>query len=187
MKAICDGVYKITNQEWVALEEKFENLVHFASWQLLKKNLKNNHTDEEEDISQELRQAIFRAGCYYKRQVYIKACLSAVKIHAKDLVVTSVVEELDNLWNNRTRHGAGRQKFGKYQEDLLEQITEKYVPEADRPDQMKPLDVDNKFAIYAKSILWNSLKNLGKKITREKSWRSGLVSISQFEYLAHAE
>ena len=35
---------------------------------------------------------------------------------------TSRLEELINLWKNRTRHGANRQTFGDYQELVLEKI-----------------------------------------------------------------
>lgn len=60
---------------------------------------------------------------------------------------------------------------------------EKYVPKDRRPAKDRPLSIDEKFTTYAKQIVWNSQKSLGKQITREKSWRTGLVSLSEFDYL----
>jgi len=66
-------------------------------------------------------------------------------------------------------------------------MTTKLVPDADRPDKCRHLRVDNKFATYCKAIAWNCQKNLGKKITRERHIRSGLVSLSQHDYLVGAD
>jgi hypothetical protein len=43
--------------------------------------------------------------------------------------------------------------------------------------------MDSKFATYCKAITWNAQKSLGKKITREKSIRTGMVSLSEYDYL----
>jgi hypothetical protein len=95
-----------------------------------------------------------------------------------------LIEELWFLWKNKTRHGANRQKFGDYQEMLLEKLLRKYVAKNKRPVRNKPLVIDQKFITYCKNITWNEQKRMGKKITREKTWRSGLVSLSSFDYLA---
>lgn len=182
MRNVCEQ-FPITNDEWIELEDRFGDLAHYAAWQLLKMNAKNNHTDEIEDIAQELRWSIYRAGCYYKRQVYIESCFEVAKKHVKDPLVSTVVEELEGLWFNRTRHGAGKVKYGDFQQDILENIILAYVPESERPDRSRPLSIDTKFITYCKAITWNSKKSLGKKITREKSWRSGLVSLSEFDHL----
>jgi hypothetical protein len=182
MKAICEQ-FPLSNSEWNELEEKFGDLAHYAAWQLLKMNAKNNHTDEIEDIAQELRWSIYRAGCYYKRQVYIESCLKAVLQHVKDPVILNIVRELEDLWKNRTRHGANRVKYGEFQQDLLEQIIDSHVPQEDRPDKTKALNIDTKFITYCKAITWNHKKSMGKKITREKSWRTGLVSLSEYDYM----
>ena len=63
--------FPVTSEEYEKLDEKFGDLCEYAAWQLIKKNSRNNHTDEQTDISQELRIALIRAGSYYKRQVYI--------------------------------------------------------------------------------------------------------------------
>ena len=175
--------FQITNQEYLELDSKFGQLCHYAAWQLLKKNAKNNHTDELEDIAQELRMAIIRAGVYYKRQVYICDCFRSVFKHVKDPFTRKVIDELVELWDNRTRHGANRRKFGLYQEKILGHIVERHVPAKDRPDRSASLRIDTKFITYCKAITWNCQKSMGKKITREKSWRTGLVSLSEFDYL----
>ncbi len=182
MISVCKE-FPVTDAEWAELEAKFDKLALYAGWQLIKMNAKNNHTDEIQDVAQELRCSIYRAGCYYKRQTYIEACLAAAKRHVKDDVVASVVEELSDLWDNKTRHGANRVKYGEFQQELLEQILKSYVPESEIPDRNKKLNIDAKFVTYCKIIVWNAKKSMGKKITREKSWRTGLVSLSTFDHL----
>jgi len=177
------SAYPITSDEYSVLEDKFGQLCHYQSWQLLKKNTRNNHTNEEDDIAQEMRLALLRSACYYKRQVYIEKCLKIVDDYVKDDFTQEVVDELRNLWENRTRHGANRQKFGPHQEAMLFDIVKKHVPKSKRPDRASPLVLDGKFNTYCKAITWNAQKSIGKKITREKSWRTGLVSLSEFDYL----
>jgi hypothetical protein len=182
MKSICES-FPINNEEYLELEKRFANLCRYAAWQLIKKNAKNNHTDEFEDINQELLMSILRAGSYYKRQVYIDKCFMAVKQFAQDEFIVFVLHELDDLWHNRTRHGANRQKFGGYQERLLECLVRQIVSKEFRPDKCHPLQIDTKFATYCKAITWNAQKSMGRKITREKDIRTGQVSLSDFDYL----
>lgn len=179
--------FQITNQEYLELDTKFGQLCHYAAWQLLKKNAKNNHTDELEDIAQDLRMAVIRAGVYYKRQVYIEECFDSVKHHVSDKFVKKLIDELEELWTNRTRHGANRRKFGLHQERILEHIVSRYVPADARPDKSAPLRMDAKFATYCKAITWNCQKSMGKKITREKTWRTGLASLSEYEHLGSTD
>lgn len=180
--SICES-FPITNEEYNQLDQKFANLCRFAAWQLLKKNARNNHTDDFEDIHQELLMAILRAGSYYKRQIYIEQCLVVAAKFAKDRFVTFLLHELENLWHNRTRHGAGRQKYGWHQEKLLEKIVVSCVPWGQRPDRSQPLKIDGKFTTYCKSIAWNSQKSMGRKITREKAIRAGCVSLSEYDHM----
>ena len=182
MKAIFEN-FPVTETEYSELDEKFGNLAHYAAWQLVKKNLNNNYTDDVDDISQELRLSMVRAGSYYKRQVYIESCLRCVKDYVKDDFVSIVVEELQDLWDNRTRHGANRQKFGPFQEILLDKIVKEVVPLNVRPSKKQKLKIDTKFSTYCKAIAWNTQKSMGKKITKEKAIRSGQVSLSEFSYL----
>ena len=198
--------YPITEEEYRVLDEKFGKLCYYASWQLNKKNSKNNHTDDPEDTVQSLRIALIRAGSYYKRQTYIEACFNAIGVieredneelgekagpprlvslrHVpKDKMLEEIVSHLLDLWTNKTRHGANRQKFGDYHEDLLDMLLHALVPKEEWPDISAPLVIDLKFVTYCKQIIWNQQKQMGKKITREKSWRTGLVSLSEFDYL----
>jgi hypothetical protein len=182
MKDICLK-FPITNEEHVELEKQFGKLVYYAAHQLKKKNSRNNFTDDIEDIRQELQFALIRAGSYYKRQIYIELCFTLVKDYAADNFMGNVVASLEDLWCNRTRHGANRQKFGSFQEQILSRIVKSIVPAHLRPNKNTPLVIDSKFATYCKAICWNAQKSLGKKITREKSIRSNLVSLSEHDYL----
>jgi hypothetical protein len=175
--------FSVTSEEYTLLEEKFENLSRCQSWELLKKNNKNNHTNDFDDVMQEMRMYILVAGAYYKRQVYIESCLELASRYAKDRFMKNVIGELGELWENRKRHGANRQKFGPFQEKILDRITRTLVPPRKRPSKKQPLRFDSKFKVYCKAITWNRLKMLGKNITKEKTIRTGLVSLSEFDYL----
>jgi len=177
--------FSVTESEYVVLNEKFGDLANFQAWQLLKKNTKNNHTNDFEDIAQELRMHLLIAGSYYKRQVYIERCLRIAKKYAKDQFVRYVLNSLCELWANRKRHGANRQKFGPFQEKMLDKIVRTVVPRKYRPSKKSPLQIDAKFATYCKAIAWNCQKTLGKKITREKPIRAGSISLSEYEYFAY--
>jgi len=182
MKTISNS-FPIGTKEYEELDEKFGQLCEYAAWQLYKKNNRANHTDEQQDISQELRIALIRAGSYYKRQVYIETCLELLNKHISDQFMKKIVQQLNYLWANKTRHGANRQKFGPHQEDIMEQLMKEQVPENEWPNKSASLVLDAKFTTYCKAITWNAQKSMGKKITREKSIRSGLVSLSEFDYL----
>lgn len=175
--------FPVTNEEFNLLDNKFTKLCWHAAHELKKKNSRNNYTDDPEDIKQELIMSMLRAGSYYKRQVYIEKCLAVSKKYATDHLMENIVQELESLWANRTRHGANRQKFGVFQEQLLQKIVRKIVPASERPDKKDNLKIDAKFSTYCKAIVWNGQKSMGKKITREKSIRSGQVSLSEFDYL----
>jgi hypothetical protein len=181
MLDICT-TYRISEGEFEQLDKAFGKLCWKAAHELKKKNSRNNFTDDVEDVKQELLLSMLRAGSYYKRQIYIEKCLDSVKLHAKDNFLQFVVDELLNLWENRTRHGANRQKFGKHQEQILQKLVKKIVPKSERPDQNMELKIDSKFSNYCKAIVWNSEKSMGKKITREKSIRSGQVSLSEYDF-----
>jgi hypothetical protein len=194
--------FQITEEEYAELDKEFGNLCYKAAWELKKKNFRNNYTDEIEDIVQDLRWSMSRACIYTKRQRYIEASMKAVATHCdiaierdeedelivkannpKYTFVALVLEELLDLWENRTRHGASKQKFGAYQEGILDTLLRLYVPEEGRPNKRSKLEIDKRFSIYCKAIIWNCSKNLGKKITRERSIRSGMVSLSEHSYL----
>ena len=174
--------FPITSSEYEQLESKFGSLSHFIAWQLKRKNAKNNYTEEIEDIAQEIRFSIVRAGSYYKRQIYLEECLEVAKRYVKDKFTLSIVHKLENLWKQRTRHGANKQKFGEYQESILEKIIQ-VVPLNQQPSRNRNLTIDKKFTTYCKAIAWNCQKNLGKKISKERVLRSGMTSLSMFDYL----
>lgn len=176
--------FPITESEYAVLDDKFGKLCHFASWQLQKKNSRNNHTNDPDDDVQELRIALLRAGSYYKRQTYIEQCFSTLEEHVKDPFIKKITIQLQQLWTDRRRHGANRQKFGEFQEIILDRLVKKNVPKKYRPRRDQALVMDSKFSTYLKQIVWNAQKSLGKKITREKQIRSSMVSLSEYDYLA---
>ena len=184
MNNICKS-FPITEAEWTNLSNKFGPLSHYIAWQLYRKNSRNNHTDEQEDIVQELTIALIRAGSYYKRQIYIEKCLDLCQKYAEDKLIRNIVKELANLWANKTRHGASRQKFGPHQERILSRLTRRIVPKQVRPSKKSPLVIDSKFSVYCKSITWNAQKSMGKKITKEKGIRQHSVSLSEYDYLGN--
>ena len=70
--------FPITNSEYEMLDKRFGKLCHYASWELKRKNSKNNNTNDPDDDVQELRIALIRAGSYYKRQTYIEKCFASL-------------------------------------------------------------------------------------------------------------
>lgn len=179
--------FPLTNGEYALLEEKFGDLCKFASWQLRRKNIRNNPGVDLDDFIQDLRMALLNAGCYYKRQVYIESCFESIRRFAKDPFTRQIVRELRRLWKNRKRHGASRQKFGDHQERLLTRIVRQVVPRHSWPKKKRLLEIDDRFVTYCKSITWNKQKSLGRKITRERGFRSGLVSLSEWDFLGQAK
>jgi len=179
---ICSN-FPVTESEFSELDKKYGKLCEYISWELIRKNTRNNHTDDQQDISQELKIALIRAASYFKRQVYIESCLELCDKYAKDKFTKLLVKQLTNLWENKTKHGAARQKFGPHQESMLDDLIKKVIPSRERPSKNKPLKIDSKFGIYCKSITWNQQKSMGKKISREKEFRVGCISLSEFDYL----
>jgi hypothetical protein len=175
--------FPITSEEYEILEKKFGKLTYYASWQLLRKNTNNNHYFEIEDFQQEFMMAVMRAGSYYKRQNFIQKSFAAIEKHAKNGFSKIMVEELKKLWSLRTRHGANRQKFGPYQEKILDGLVKMCVAKNEQPSMNDPLVFDTKFIIYAKQILWNASKHSGRKITKIKQISANQVSITDFDYL----
>lgn len=181
MENICKD-FPISDREYEMLEKEFGELCEYQAWQLIRKNSRNNHTHGQEDIAQDMRIALLRAGSYYKRQVYIQECFRICWKQTKDRFIRRQLICLFRLWKNKTRHGAGKQKFGPHQEKIIETL-HRQLPKKNRVDKNAPLVLGPSFSTYSKSITWNELKALGKKITREKSIRSGMVSLSSFDYL----
>jgi len=179
------ATFPVTEEEYLRLDKQFGSLAQYQSWQLIKKNSRNNHINSQEDFVQDLRISLLTAGSYYKRQVYIETCLLLCEKHVKDKFLKYLVNGLCNLWKNKTRHGANKQKFGPYQEQLLAKLVKTIIPADKRPSKQAPLQIDTKFKTYCKAITWNNVKAMGKKITRSKSITTGQVSLSEFDYLAN--
>lgn len=175
--------FPVTEKEYEALNKKFGKLCYYASWQLYRKNSNNNHDYEVEDFQQELMISVLRAGSYYKRQCYIESCFEIIKKSTKQKRVLKTLKTLFKLWLNRTKHGANRQLFGIPEEKNLEKLVKLVVAKSQRPSKNSDLIMDSKFDTYAKQILWNAQRSIGKKISKERPLRSGQVSLSDFDYL----
>lgn len=171
--------FQITEEEYQELEKELGNLCHFIAWDLKKRNSKSNLTDEQEDIAQEMRWSICHAGVYTKRQRYIEDCIKKLREIVSDHCLLWTLDELQELWDNRTRHGANKQRFGVWQENVLAMFVQAHIPVEERPDKKRKLQIDKKFVKYCKSIVWNKSKNLGKKISRDRCIRFGQVSLSE--------
>lgn len=181
MKNICDA-FPISEEEFVDLSVKFKDLCYFAAWELTRKNTGNNHQNDIEDFQQDLLISVLRAGSYYKRQIYINQCFDICFKYCDDEFEFELLTSLKELWDNRTRHGANRQKFGPHQEELLDKLVRRFVPKNERPKRKARMSINPTFATYCKQIIWNAQRSLGKKITREKPLRTGLVSLSEFDF-----
>jgi hypothetical protein len=182
-KSIFDN-FPLTDAEYLLLDEEFGDLCRFAAWQLKRKNVKNNCTEDFDDYVQDFREAMMTAGVYYKRQTYIQDSLALAEEHAPDEFTRAVVAELNRLWKDRKRHGANRQKFGDLQERILDRLVAQTVPAHLRPKKDRPLVLDQRFPKYCKNVIWNRQRSTGRKITRERAIRNGLVSLSNFDYLS---
>lgn len=181
-KYICNN-FPITETEYAELDKKFSKLCYYAAHQLQKKNCKNNYTEDFDDINQKLQLDLIKAGSYYKRQIYLEKCLNLVLEYSKDNFLNLIAQELNNLWKNRTKHGASRQKFGEFQEKLLEKLMKKVVPAKLIPNKKDNLCINGKFATYCKAIIWNGQKSIGRVISKNKAIRNGMVSIGEFSNL----
>lgn len=176
--------FPITSEEYETLNKKFGKLCYYASWQLSRKNSNNNHDYEIEDFQQELMISVLRAGSYYKRQCFIENCFKSVDENTKNKTILKKLKAIYNLWLNRTKHGANRQLFGIPEEKILEKLVKLTTPTKERPKKNAGLIMDSKFDTYAKQILWNAQRSLGKKISKERPIRTGQVSLSDFDYLS---
>lgn len=180
MQSICKA-WRVTEKEYQLLETQFGKLAEKQAWILLQKNYRNNHTEEQIDIAQEMRLAMIKAAAYHKRQVYIEKCLELCETHAVDQFTVTLVSNLKKLWKSKKRKG---RRFGPYQEKVLSRLMRKIVPQKLRARKKAPLQLDEGFIIYCKAITWNATKQMGKRITREKRLRSSQVSLSEFNYWA---
>jgi hypothetical protein len=180
---LISKTFPVTEKEYEALNKKFGKLCYYASWQLDRKNLNNNHDYEIEDFQQELMISVLRAGSYYKRQCYIESCFDSIRSNTKNKAILKNLEKIFKLWLNRTKHGANRQLFGPPEEKILDRLARMAVPKKLRPRKDSDLIMDTKFDTYAKQILWNAQRSIGKKISKERPLRSGQVSLSDFDYL----
>ena len=106
--------------------------------------------------------------------------------HASNPSLKKVVSDLAKTWKRQLKAETKRRKFGQLQESILESLLKKHVPSSIRPSRLESLDIDEKFATYCKQIIYNSVKSLGKRVTKEKSYRSGMVSLSEFDYLCES-
>jgi hypothetical protein len=176
---LLDKCFRVTDNEYRQLNDRYGKLSHAQAWEYNRRN-SGFCMEEREDVVQELCIALMTAGSYYKRQVYVDSCLEVLKKYVKDIVLKSIVDRLDYLWSNKTKHGAGKRRFGKPQEVILDKLVNNCVPPDERPSKTRSLQLDAKFGSYCKAITWNRMKNIGIKSSREKEVRAGEVSIADY-------
>lgn len=176
--------FEITTEDYKLLEKKFDSLCKFVAWRLKQSNARNNCTDDLDDFIQEMRLAVLYAGAYYKRQTYIEECLVLLKKNLTDHFLKLILDELVSRWRSRSKSGDERKRFDVYHEEILENLVKENIPEKIRPSRKRPLNIDQRFPIYCKNIIWNKKKAVGRKITKERSLRGGLVSLGQYEYIS---
>jgi len=175
--------FEVTNEDYLLLEKNFDKLCKFVAWRLKQSNARNNCTDELDDFIQDMRIAVLYAGAYYKRQTYIEECLTLLAKHLKDRFLRLMLMELISRWENKGKSGEERERFDVYHEEILENLVKENIPDKIRPSRKRPLVIDKRFPIYCKNIIWNKKKAVGRKITKERSLRGGLVSLTQFAYI----
>lgn len=178
-----DAIYRITNSEYDVLSKKLDSYAKWAAWRLIKRNTKTSHTDDWEDVYQRVLWAIVRAGAYYKRQTYIEKCFILLNEYTEDEFTKMVINELEDLWKSRKRHGANKQKFGFFQENLLDKMVKSFVPKEFQPNKNSLLVFNKEFDKYCKSIICNELRSLGKSISKEKPFRDVFVSLDKFDFI----
>lgn len=176
--------FTVTSEEFEKLDDEFSQLCYFVSWQLMQNNSKNNHQHEIDDFKQELIMAVIRAASYYKRQTWIESLFVLLNQYiSQNSIWSEINANLQDLWAKKTHHGAYKRKFGEEQEEILDKLAKKFIPDEMRPKKNLPIQINTKFKIYAKRIIWNASRFIGKKITKEKSLRVGQVSLSEHDFL----
>lgn len=173
--------FPILDAEYVDVEKQFDKLCCAIAWDLQKKNRNNNCNVETEieDVIQEIRIAVLEAMCYHKRQIYIDSSFVVALKYCMNADVRTELLNIYDIWQNRKEHGTNRPKFEKQHEDLLEKIVMEYVPDKMLPNKNKPIKIDTEFKNYCKSIAWNRQKSIGRKITKERVIKKGIVSLSE--------
>jgi hypothetical protein len=162
---LCSA-FPLTTAEYEQLEDELGDLLHFIAWKFLRCNQQANHTEEEADVCQELRIALMIGAAYFKRQTWVEACFDV-------LPESPDVKRLKQGWDNRKK-----KHFGEKHEEELADLVGRLVPASERPSKRASLAVDGAFKGYAKSIVYNRLKQLGKRLVREKPLRVGCLSLS---------
>lgn len=184
MPAACLKRFSLSNDEWMQLHKQFHKLSCFQARSLVDRNNMGSHTDDYEDIEQEMRQHVVIAAMYHKRQCFIDDSFKVLKGYVKNKKDTREFLQLEMLWVKKRTEDGVKQKFGREQEARLQKMIDELVPEGERPDPSNPLRFTEQFITYCKQITWNRIRTLGRNISKQKPIRSGLVSISSYNYLA---
>lgn len=170
--------YSVTTSEWSELEKKLGNLCRTITWQLLRQN-KMACIENFDEWNPEVQMALVRAACYYKRQCYLQAAIEHVDSVIDELTDYDKSEASDLLrqWTSKPKNGQPR--FSREHELRLDALISKTAgPSRER------LVLDSDFVPYAKRIMWNAQKTIGKKLTSAKK-EIAMISLDECEFLAH--
>lgn len=171
--------YSIGSEEWELLEKRLGNLCRKITWQLLRQNHIAN-SDNFEIWNTEIQMALVRAACYYKRQCYLKKALSALesikgRMNEQDRIEA---EALLSRWRSRPKNGEPR--FSREHEKRLAKLLAKSAAES--APKKESLVFDREFEPYAKRIIWNAQKTLGRKMSKQKQ-EATMLSLDDLAFL----
>lgn len=184
------ALFKLTDDEWQQIHKNFWKLCRHQAKSLLNMNTKGSHTDDQDDIEQEMYQSMIIAAMYHKRQCFIDSCFNALANNVKDKGLLEIISKLESLWRPEASdelQATPRRRFGEHQEKTLYRLVNSCLPSALRPSPNTPFKFNEKFERYCKANTWNRIKTLGRKITKERTLRSGMASLSSFNYLVHSD
>lgn len=169
--------YPLTNDEYVIIEKAFGGLIRHAANQLGKKNSGIFHnSDVIEDFNQEIKIVCLHAAACVKRQAYLKECFEVTKKYNNNNVV--IEEILDVI------KPVIFKSYDEKVEKILLEIMNKTVDIQFHPSKNGLLKITKDLYPYFKAVIWNRQKSLGKQLTKDKKFRLGLVSLSEYDYLA---
>lgn len=176
--------YRITDKEYNLLHEKFGKLCWFAASKL---TASNRRSDEDlQDYHSEIVLGMFRAGSYYKRQVFIENVFDYLRSCKKYMCADDIdmLAGFQNKWKKKS-------EFLETDENELVLFLERfkiYNDDINRsgpcyPNQNSQLKIDNKFKVYCKAIIWNTTKSLGQHISKENETKMKEVSLDEWSFL----
>ena len=166
----------ITSTEYIQIKDKIGDLPWTIGWQFLRQSPPNAHTEEIEDLSQDVWLSICGAVHCIKRQKYVK---EAFKLIEKFNPNNKEKQRLEDRWNHRA--GTGKKSFHIEEELELRNLVNQTIPKEIRPDPYLELKINDKILPYLKSAMYNkSKRKIGTNI-KERPLRKSSISIQTLQ------